>query len=363
MQSMYWMPAPYMVFAGADIGGAYHASTLPTKGMAVPIYQSVEFHSPCRDSQRSGKVFESLHANKRRRRPRPSVWATPVAKIAVDEIARVHDAPNLDDIEIVADLFLVQLAAGGEAQRKAVARAHQLTVGDQSSSRVMQLALKSAASKDAFALVRGLHGHVREAILSMHGNYVVQKIIELMPASISSFILDELRGAGAEFSRHRFGCRIICRLLEHVPPNGDQICAFVDEILSDAGLLCRHHYGNYVMQHILEFGVEEQKSKVVLALCASMQGSARNRNSSHTLEKALEFCSVDDRFTILQELLQDGNNLHSLAQHPFGCYVVRALFSKKPDELSKRAALLLHPYVEQLTSSKYGRRVVEELCN
>lgn len=199
--------------------------------------------------------------------------------------------------------------------------------------------------------------------MSKHGNYVIQRIIELMPASVSSFIVEELRGAGCEAACHRFGCRVICRLLEHLTPDGEQISALVNEILSEAGPLSRHPYGNYVMQHILEFGLASQRSQVVLALCASMQANARNRNSSHTLEKALEFGSTDDRLAIFGALLQDRSHLSTLAMHPFGCYVVRALFCKKGDDVSQRALTILSPCVEQLKSCKYGRRIVEELGN
>jgi hypothetical protein len=60
-------------------------------------------------------------------------------------------------------------------------------------------------------------GHVREAIESPHANFVLQKLIETMPPSFTSFVLDEIRGHVDWAARHRFGCRVVARLVEHNP--------------------------------------------------------------------------------------------------------------------------------------------------
>jgi len=258
-------------------------------------------------------------------------------------------------VQKLADWVVAQLGAGGMTREATVASAHQLATSDKNSCRAMQLALGSAPAKDAAALALGLRGRVRETIHSMHGNYVLQKIIEVVPASVSCFIVEELLGVAAEVSRHRFGCRVLCRLLEHLSPSDQKISSLVEEILKDAASLCRHSYGNFVLQHILEFGLADQRHEVVSALSKDLRGNARNQHAAHGIEKALSFCAVDDRDSILEELFQDSNNLLELAGHQFGCYVVRALL-KLPDVQLAKVEDRLRPIAAQLGESNRRQR-------
>ena len=79
--------------------------------------------------------------------------------------------------------------------------------------------LDEASLVDAAAFATGLRGCVRSAVQSKHANHVVQKIIEVMPVSHASFVVDELKGVGQEVARHCFGCRVMCRILEHLSPS------------------------------------------------------------------------------------------------------------------------------------------------
>merc|ERR1712176_400706 len=115
-------------------------------------------------------------------------------------------------------------------------------MGDQVSSRAAQLAIEEAQGADQALLVSAMHGHVREAVRSMYANYVLQKIVEVMPHRTIGFIMQELLGGGREVARHPFGCRIFCRLLEHASLDA-HLCALLDEVLADASALCKHAYG------------------------------------------------------------------------------------------------------------------------
>jgi len=271
-----------------------------------------------------------------------------------DSECDVHGAPRTC-VQKWADWLVAQLGAGGPTRAATVANAYMLATSDKSSSRALQLALQDAPSKDAAALALGLRGHVRDIIWSMHGNYVLQKVIEVIPASVACFIVQELRGVAAEVARHRFGCRVLCRLLEHLSSSDQQTCSLVDEILQDTVALCRHNFGNFVIQHVLEFGIEEQKHTVACALCKDISGNARNQNASHAIEKALSCCSGGDRDAILGNLCRDPSDLLELAQHQFGCFVVRALLRLPQDQLSK-VDDRLRPIVAQLGASNRRQR-------
>lgn len=250
-------------------------------------------------------------------------------------------------VQKLADWLVAQLGAGGDTREATVANAYNLATSDKSSSRALQLALQCAPSKDAAALALGLRGHVRAIIWSMHGNYVLQKVIEVIPASVACFIVQELRGVAAEVARHRFGCRVLCRLLEHLSSSDDQTCSLIDEILEDAMELCRHNYGNFVIQHILEFGLASQKHVVACVLSKDISVNARHQNAAHAIEKALSYCPAGDRDLLLENLFQDSRDLLELAKHQSGCYVVRALL-KLPEEQLAKVQERLRPIAAQL---------------
>ena len=48
----------------------------------------------------------------------------------------------------------------------------------------------------------------------MHGNHVIQKVVENMPSE-GDFVIQAVAPRAAEMASHMYGCRIIQRLLEN----------------------------------------------------------------------------------------------------------------------------------------------------
>lgn len=143
---------------------------------------------------------------------------------------------------------------------------------------MVQLALQVADQQEAAALAGELRGLVRTAISSPHGNYVIAKVIEVLPPPLASFVVDELMGFAGKMARHRFGCRIFCRLLEHHTMShgaNPQTCALVDELLDEAEELCRHTYAHHVIQSVLEHGLPKHHFRIMAALRGHLPGHAR----------------------------------------------------------------------------------------
>ena len=136
-----------------------------------------------------------------------------------------HDSQNSGPRPSSAQL-MQWLEAGGDAQMEAIVAVRGFVsrlAFESIGCRVIQLAMELAEPSVAIELVSEMRGHVRDAIASPHGNYVIQKIIEAMPVGEFSFIAEELQGVGASVARHRYGCRIFCRLLENsADDSGDQ---------------------------------------------------------------------------------------------------------------------------------------------
>lgn len=237
--------------------------------------------------------------------------------------------------------------------------------------RLVQLALQTARGSVAAELTAELHGHVRDAVGSPHANFVLQKIIEVMPAGQAVFIAKELSGLAPIVARHSYGCRILCRLFEQCLTSQGP-AALAAEILQEAGRLSWHSYGHHVIETILEHGSAEQRHQIAAALrggdgaadndssSGRLLRSARNRSASHVVEKALTFCAADDRQLLVEELLSSPDAVVALAQSHFGIHVAKSLLSlpgNKPD--FARQYIVQCPAEFQAT--KHGRRLLEEL--
>lgn len=273
---------------------------------------------------------------------------------------RAHAGQELGAPEELA--LLARLQAGGEERKAAMAalrgQVRRLAL-EPFGCRLVQQALQVADQRGRLALVAELRGHVREAMDSPHGNYVVQEVVKVMPTTLVSFVAKELASAGAHAARHRYGCRIVCRLLEHTAAD-EATAALVDEILADAADLSRHVFGHHVIKSALEHGLDRQRLRIARALMPELMRNARNRNSSYVIEAALTHCPLEGQQAIAAELLRSPSEIAALAHSQFGHHVMRALL-RLPGEESATAMHFMQKAAAQLAASKHGRRLLEDL--
>jgi len=260
----------------------------------------------------------------------------------------------------IASRLIEQLQAGGDAQQMAIASFERLAFTSKITSRAAQIILEETSMADAAEFATGLRGHVRNAVQSKHANHVLQKITEVMPVARASFVVDELKGFGQEVVRHGFGCRVLCRILEHLSPNDTSTIELFEEVFTDLDELCSHSFGSFVVRHLLEFGLPSHKQRIVVALRKDLIGYAKHKFGSHVVEAALRHASPDDQRVLARELLADKEQLMVLAANQFGRHVVRALLAT-PADIKKEAVAILHTMESQLKSSRYGKSVMQAL--
>jgi len=260
-----------------------------------------------------------------------------------------------------ADMLLDRLQGDGAERREALQALHGSVVEQAFSAggcRTLQQALQVADLETASKLLAELHGHVRSAAESPHANYVVQRIVELMPPVHSSFVVNELKGASAYLARHRYGCRIFCRLVEH-SMGGEDFTELMSELLVDALGLSRHQFGHYVMQSVLEHGSQEHRKQLVAALCNDIRQCAQHRWASHVIETALSYCAPEEQRSIAVSLgCLDQDAMVSLALTQYGSFVMKALI-RVPGEPGRVAWAHVQNARAQLTAHRYGQRVLE----
>jgi pumilio RNA-binding family len=206
-----------------------------------------------------------------------------------------------------------------------------------------------------------LQGRVREAIRSPHANHVVQKMAEVSPASSLTFVVEEILGAGAEFARHRYGCRVMCRLVQrHSESSITKMDELVEELLSDASDLARHTFGHHVMEMVLQTGSTYQRHRIFCSLSSDLMHYSKNRNATYVVERAFTCCEEEDRRILVQELIGTPELLICLLENQFGCHIAKSLLKISSETFHKMLSLI-EAAAPKLQKSKYGRRLIEEL--
>lgn len=211
---------------------------------------------------------------------------------------------------------------------------------------------------------------------SLHGNHVLTKFIESLDSDKHEPIrrLIASRGA-AKIARHRCGCRVLERLLEH--NKADQISQLLDQIVDDAEALSRHQYGNFVIQHTLEHQPQYRGAilEQLLQGPLAMHMLATHRTASHVVQRALDHCDDHWRATILKRMMhwvdEDGvqRSILDIATARYGSYVVvtllsSALLRQLPQQGQRRLLGVLRSEEAQaiLARSEHAKRVQEELA-
>ncbi|CAJ1364541.1 unnamed protein product [Effrenium voratum] len=211
-------------------------------------------------------------------------------------------------------------------------------------------------SRESVELGKELHGHVLEAAVCPHANYVVQKVVSHLSVGASSFVAEELRGSAVRSAKHRFACRIFCRLLEFC---GSKTSRLVDELLLEVGSLCSHSFAHHVVQSILEHGEKRHKKIIAQALLEDAWGFATHKNSSYLIEKMLLFCEEEDQESLIAQLGKP-ETLLELSTTQYGSYVARALMQDA--RVDADAALrLMAAHKTDLAATKHGHRFLADV--
>lgn len=231
-------------------------------------------------------------------------------------------------------------------------------------SRQVQEAIDNASNDDErAAIAQQLHGKVWQALECRNANHVLQKLISSMRPQASQFVIDEIRSRGsrsaAYAAQHCFGCRILERLLEHCTP--EQLHGLVEDLLSFGPQLCTDQYGNFVVQHMLEFGSDEHKhrmSRIVAGQIASIPG---DYHGCAVVSAALTHSLADDKIVVARSVLGRRGLLVCMARQRHGHDAVMCLLNLVNIKERAEAERQLRASIGQLQRSRYGRVMAKYL--
>jgi pumilio RNA-binding family len=226
----------------------------------------------------------------------------------------------------------------------------------------VQKALEVAGGEDRNQLLDRLRGHVVTLVESPHGNHVIQKCIEALPPHSVQFVVDELAafpGSWPVLARHRYGCRVIERLIEHCTE--EMTHPIMTAVVANSHTLWSHPFGNYVVQHIFEYGSKAHCNQIISAMSftGDIVSLAQHRVASNVLERALEKCGPQGQQALVCGVLSNPSGLLTLGCNRYGSFVVRRLLDVCTPTQREEALCQLRAGASQLRTSKFGKHLFQ----
>jgi pumilio RNA-binding family len=190
--------------------------------------------------------------------------------------------------------------------------------------RVVQKALEALDEDDLPRLLREFHHNVLSCIHDQNGNHVIQKCIEVLNSRADralqmgdthrayflseqiDFVIDDVLVNTLSLSCHPYGCRVLQRILEHC--NEQKKTAVLDELLNCHKRLLDDQYGNYVIQHVLQFGRDEDRDSILQIIVENgLLDLSRQKFASNVVEKLLKYGNANQRRAVVREMLKVGS--------------------------------------------------------
>ncbi|KAM9353986.1 pumilio homolog 2 isoform 9-T10 [Pholidichthys leucotaenia] len=255
--------------------------------------------------------------------------------------------------------------------------------------RVIQKALESISSDQQVIsdIVRELDGHVLKCVKDQNGNHVVQKCIECVQPQALQFIIDAFQGQVFVLSTHPYGCRVIQRILEHCTQ--EQTLPILDELHQHSeqlgqkyqgvslemtpktyytvsrDALFKDQYGNYVIQHVLEHGRPEDKSKIVAEVRGKVLILSQHKFASNVVEKCVIHSSRAERALLIDEVCcqKDGPHsaLYTMMKDQYANYVVQRMIDMAEPAQRKIIMHKIRPHIATLRKYTYGKHILAKL--
>jgi len=187
------------------------------------------------------------------------------------------------------------------------------------------------------------------------------------------FIVDDVLANVKTLCCHPYGCRVLQRMLEHCVDY--QKTATLDKIQLCHKALLDDQYGNYVIQHVLQYGRESDRDSLLKIIVENdLLKLSRQKFASNVVEKLLKYGNSHQRNTIVRQMLrvvtegetsQEGvgsSVLLLMVRDAYANYVVQTAIDVVPEGNEKRMLLEeLKANEVQLRNYTFAKHIVAKL--
>jgi len=260
--------------------------------------------------------------------------------------------------------------------------------------RVVQKALECIVDGDLPDLLVEFENNVLSLIHDQNGNHVIQKCIEVLSRKAKlaqkeneerkslyfceriDFIVEDVLDNLAALACHPYGCRVLQRMLEYCVDRQKNMA--LEKIGDCLRTLFDDQYGNYVIQHVLQFGrVKDRDMVLEIVLTNGLLKVSRQKFASNVVEKLLKYGNATQRKSVVREMLkvvdresdklikesEQGTSVVLLmVRDPYANYVVQTTLDVVPESVEKVGLLQeLNAHSLELKKYTFAKHIITKL--
>jgi pumilio RNA-binding family len=231
--------------------------------------------------------------------------------------------------------------------------------------RVVQKALEVIDPDQQIYLVAELEGHVLTCIKDQNGNHVIQKVIEHVDPEHTQFIVRTFIGKVFKLATHPYGCRVIQRILEQPGINStvsdSPTRQIVTELLHCTISLVQDQYGNYVVQHVLKYGLKEDKHEIISQLRGKIVQFSQHKFASNVIEQCVEYGTLEHCQWLIDEIIAEPRALEVMMKHQYANYVVQKTLEVCSSNQREILVEHIRPHISSLKKYTYGKHIIARM--
>ncbi|KAH0144140.1 putative Pumilio like protein, partial [Aureobasidium melanogenum] len=286
-----------------------------------------------------------------------------------DEKERLFREIQPNAIQLMTDVFgnyVIQkfFEHGDQNQKKILANKMKGRVLDLSlqmyGCRVVQKALEHILNDQQASLVRELEKDVLKCVKDQNGNHVIQKAIERCSENDISFVFQAFTGQVQHLSVHTYGCRVIQRCLENCEEMTRK--AILAELHDCMSTLIGDSFGNYVAQHVVEYGFPPDRQRVLELVLKGLEGYSKHKFASNVVEKCLTHSEETWKHDVIGVIVRNNNRegesmLLGLIRDNYGNYVIQKLLDLLSQQDFDHFIDILQPELAKAKRTGCGKQV------
>ncbi|CAL8996265.1 unnamed protein product [Prunus brigantina] len=232
---------------------------------------------------------------------------------------------------------------------------------DQDGCRCLQRAMEAVPNKELIDLIfLEVLEHVATLMLDPHGNYVVQKLVEVCSEEQRTQMLLMLTKKNDLqlicISLDTRGTRSVQKLLKYVTTK-EQITLIMRALSPGVVALSKNSNGQHVIEHCLEHFSVQDNEHLLHVVANNCCGIAKDKSGCCVLQKCVEHSNGKNRERLVAAITAKAI---VLAVDRYGNYVLQHLLVLRMPQITENLLRQLRGSYMSLSCNKYGSNVVEK---
>ncbi|XP_020908481.2 pumilio homolog 2 [Exaiptasia diaphana] len=228
---------------------------------------------------------------------------------------------------------------------------------DQHGSRFIQQKLERASPVEKNMVFHEILPAAYSLMTDVFGNYVIQKFFEFGSDDQKHHLASCIRGNVLPLALQMYGCRVIQKALECIPPNVQIKHELVMELDGHVLKCVKDQNGNHVVQKCIECVDPHALQFIIDAFQGQVYALSTHPYGCRVIQRILEHCLPEQTMPILAEM---HDQTERLVQDQYGNYVIQHVLEHGTPEDRNKIVMQLRGNILVLSQHKFASNVVEK---